>query len=193
MPFNPQPPRPNTRHSGTLPADIRRGGRIDYIQSTGAVVTTARKSWNRGHCRASLGLTLPRRPSGDFVATEGAMPGKHRTALRRRRSSQLQAAAGWLGLAVCLLVVDSLSNRVSAASAEAESAIAPPVPVANSRVHEEWRKSLSRTPATGPGCSRADYPEKAWKSVPCTTAPLHPHAPRSRAGPVGQTVGNGTD
>jgi hypothetical protein len=43
----------------------------------------------------------------------------------------------------------------------------------------------------GPGCFRADYPEREWKKVPCTTAPLHPYVPRSRTGP--DTVGGGAD
>jgi hypothetical protein len=97
-----------------------------------------------------------------------------------------------IGLFAAGLVAAASSNQVSAASAEAESARSPSAPVAKSRDHEQWRKAMSHT-ANERGCFRADYPEKVWKAVACSVAPLNPHPPRVRTGPAPDAVGNGVD
>ena len=96
-----------------------------------------------------------------------------------------------IGLVAAVIAAVS-SGQVIAASAEVDSTRSPSAPMAKSRSHEQWRRTMSHI-AGDRGCYRADYPEKTWKSVPCSVAPLIPHPPRKRTGPVVDAVGNGSD
>jgi hypothetical protein len=105
---------------------------------------------------------------------------------------------GLVGLFAAALVAAAASNQHGAASADVAASTDVPstrsasAPIAKSRAHEEWRKTMSHT-ANERGCFRADYPEKVWKAVPCSVAPLIPHPPRVRTGPAPDAVGNTVD
>jgi hypothetical protein len=50
----------------------------------------------------------------------------------------------------------------------APGASASPVPLLD---RKEWRKAMSRTPASKEGCFKVTHPSTTWEEVPCTTAP----------------------
>ena len=52
---------------------------------------------------------------------------------------------------------------------------------------------MLRNAAQGRGCFRADYPEKEWKEVPCTTAPNRFYTKGATAALIPEVVGNSVD
>lgn len=99
----------------------------------------------------------------------------------------------WLGLATSALIAATFSIQVGAVPADADSRLSPPVKGVKSPAYEQWRKSMLRDTTRERGCYRADYPEKEWKQVPCTTAPLRPYVRRDTAGPGAEVVGDLVD
>jgi hypothetical protein len=79
-------------------------------------------------------------------------------------------------LAGVTIVAGLLAVPAAAPAQQPGSAAAPPATTAGQPTEAErevWRKALLATPRPKNGCFTANYPERAWREVPC--APSTPH------------------
>jgi hypothetical protein len=84
-----------------------------------------------------------------------------------------------------------MSGALFAFSATAVQAASQADP--NAQREDLWSTAIAHMPAPHEGCFQATFPSTSWKPVACVSAPNIPYIPRTGAGGVGQTVGDGND